>query len=86
MSFFSAWKLAYVLRGYASPSILDTYEDERRAHALQLVQFDRAVFEQFRPSTFTAEGYLEYVRYMLQVAELADDFCRLWRKNTMFLR
>ncbi|EPS94269.1 FAD/NAD-binding domain-containing protein [Fomitopsis schrenkii] len=57
-----AWKLAYVLRGHASPCILDTYEEERRAHALQLILFDRAVFELFRPDTFTAEGYLELWR------------------------
>jgi hypothetical protein len=32
-----AWKLADVLAGRASPSILDTYEPERRAFALRLV-------------------------------------------------
>jgi 3-(3-hydroxy-phenyl)propionate hydroxylase len=28
-----SWKLAYCLRGQASPSLLDTYESERRPHA-----------------------------------------------------
>lgn len=57
----SGWKLAYVLRGHASPSILDTYEEERRAHAQQLIQFDREMFQQFRGDTFTSEGYFKYV-------------------------
>ncbi|KAF9479527.1 hypothetical protein BDN70DRAFT_993405 [Pholiota conissans] len=38
-----AWKLAYVLRHWASPSILETYEDERRAYALELISFDKVI-------------------------------------------
>ena len=60
----SAWKLAYVLRGHAEPSILDTYEEERRAHAVRLIQFDKDVFDLFRPNMFTAEGYLEYALFV----------------------
>ncbi|KZT64260.1 hypothetical protein DAEQUDRAFT_44973 [Daedalea quercina L-15889] len=52
------WKLAYVLQGRANPDILATYEEERRAHARELVQFDADVFETFRPETFTAEAYV----------------------------
>ncbi|KAI0773242.1 FAD binding domain-containing protein [Trametes elegans] len=36
-----AWKLAYVLRGWADPSLLQTYESERRKFALDLIQYDR---------------------------------------------
>ncbi|KAF7332387.1 hypothetical protein MKEN_00120500 [Mycena kentingensis (nom. inval.)] len=35
-----AWKLAYVLRGWADPSILKTYELERRQYAQDLINFD----------------------------------------------
>ncbi|TLW94469.1 pentachlorophenol monooxygenase [Saccharomonospora piscinae] len=31
----AAWKLAYVLRGWAPPSLLDTYHDERHAAAVE---------------------------------------------------
>ncbi|KAI6160815.1 hypothetical protein EDD17DRAFT_1759984 [Pisolithus thermaeus] len=36
-----AWKLTQVLKGWASPSILKTYELERRKHAQDLIDFDK---------------------------------------------
>ncbi|KAH9927961.1 FAD binding domain-containing protein [Epithele typhae] len=36
-----AWKLAYVLRGWADLSLLSTYEMERRGYAQELIAFDR---------------------------------------------
>ncbi|KAF8555663.1 hypothetical protein OG21DRAFT_1438464 [Imleria badia] len=36
-----AWKLALVLRGWSSPSLLKTYEHERRKYAQDLINFDR---------------------------------------------
>ncbi|KAI0628052.1 FAD binding domain-containing protein [Trametes polyzona] len=36
-----AWKLAYVLRGWADISLLKTYEFERRKFAVDLINFDR---------------------------------------------
>ncbi|KAI8995217.1 FAD binding domain-containing protein [Trametes punicea] len=36
-----AWKLAYVLRGWADISLLKTYELERRKFAVDLINFDR---------------------------------------------
>ncbi|KAI0642305.1 FAD binding domain-containing protein [Trametes meyenii] len=36
-----AWKLAYVLRGWADISLLKTYESERRQFAVDLINFDR---------------------------------------------
>src|SRR5208337_4406369 len=32
-----SWKLAWVLRGRASPAILDTYDEERRPHAKAMI-------------------------------------------------
>ncbi|KAF8332459.1 FAD binding domain-containing protein [Amanita rubescens] len=36
-----AWKLAYVIRGWADLSLLKTYEYERRKYAQDLIAFDR---------------------------------------------
>lgn len=36
-----AWKIAHVLWGWASEKLLDTYEEERRAYALDLIAFDK---------------------------------------------
>ncbi|THH01836.1 hypothetical protein EW145_g6846 [Phellinidium pouzarii] len=36
-----AWKLAYVLRGWADRKLLETYEFERRKYAKDLIDFDR---------------------------------------------
>ncbi|KAI0352095.1 hypothetical protein OH77DRAFT_1561952 [Trametes cingulata] len=36
-----AWKLAYVMRGWAPMSLLQTYEAERRKYAMDLIDFDR---------------------------------------------
>ncbi|THU93886.1 hypothetical protein K435DRAFT_724952 [Dendrothele bispora CBS 962.96] len=35
------WKLAHVLRGWASPDLLKTYEFERRKYAQDLINFDK---------------------------------------------
>ncbi|GAP84366.2 putative 3-(3-hydroxy-phenyl)propionate hydroxylase [Rosellinia necatrix] len=34
------WKLSLVLRGLASPTLLNTYESERRPHIQKLIQYD----------------------------------------------
>jgi hypothetical protein len=39
----SAWKLARVLRKWADPSILQTYEIERRGYAQELIALDKIV-------------------------------------------
>lgn len=41
------WKLAAVLNGRASPSILDTYVTERRKTAEELIEFDKAFTKLF---------------------------------------
>ncbi|CAF2157121.1 unnamed protein product [Rotaria magnacalcarata] len=42
-----AWKLAMVIKGLAYPSILKTYEFERRNYAKQLIEFDRTFAKLF---------------------------------------
>ena len=38
-----AWKIAYVLRGWAGESLLETYEVERRDYAQELIAFDKGI-------------------------------------------
>lgn len=56
---FVAWKLAHVLRGWARPSLLQTYETERRQYALDLIEFDKNVAESL--VGMTAAHYQECV-------------------------
>ena len=51
-----AWKLAAVLLGRANPSLLDTYEVERRAFAKTLVQTTDATF-----NGVVAEGFFAHI-------------------------
>ncbi|KAI6106257.1 FAD binding domain-containing protein [Pisolithus croceorrhizus] len=51
-----AWKLAYVLRGWAPISILSTYESERRKYALDLVAFDKIYAALFSGKRLTKEN------------------------------
>ncbi|CAE6506518.1 unnamed protein product [Rhizoctonia solani] len=53
------WKLTQVLRGWASPSLLKTYELERRKYAQDLIDFDRkfsALFSSKAQSAGNLEG------------------------------
>ncbi|KAJ6606070.1 FAD binding domain-containing protein [Mycena vulgaris] len=54
-----AWKLALVLRKWAKPSILDTYQDERRKYAQDLIAFDKKLGENL--ANGTAVGFQEFV-------------------------
>ncbi|KAF8555662.1 hypothetical protein OG21DRAFT_1410577 [Imleria badia] len=51
-----AWKLAQVLRGWASPSLLKTYEHERRKYAQDLINFDKEFASLFSGKPRTAEN------------------------------
>ncbi len=49
-----SWKLAWVLRGKAHERILDSYESERRDHALKMVNFATWIGSTYKPhSRFT---------------------------------
>jgi phenol 2-monooxygenase (NADPH) len=70
------WKLAAVLRGRASPALLRTYSDERRALAHELIDFDRAFAEMFSappkdPTNPASEG--------VDPAEFQDYFVKQGR-------
>lgn len=44
-----AWKLAWVVRGQASPTILDTYDRERRPHAAKMIQLAKFMGQMVMP-------------------------------------
>ncbi|NKF23534.1 bifunctional 3-(3-hydroxy-phenyl)propionate/3-hydroxycinnamic acid hydroxylase [Solimonas marina] len=44
-----SWKLAWVLKGYASPRILDSYDEERRPHATKMINLARQMGQLVMP-------------------------------------
>ncbi|KAF7367114.1 Phenol 2-monooxygenase [Mycena sanguinolenta] len=52
-----AWKLGYVVHQHAKQDILETYEQERRPHSLELIELDRKIFRLFGGQTVTPEEY-----------------------------
>ncbi|VVO31240.1 bifunctional 3-(3-hydroxy-phenyl)propionate/3-hydroxycinnamic acid hydroxylase [Pseudomonas fluorescens] len=57
-----AWKLAWVLRGHASPSVLDTYDVERRPHAQAMINLaklmGRLVMPRNKVAAFFVHGLM----------------------------
>ncbi|KAG2137579.1 FAD binding domain-containing protein [Suillus bovinus] len=51
-----AWKIALVVRGWADPSLLSTYESERRKFALDLIAFDKMYSTLFSGKPLTEEN------------------------------
>ncbi|THH17443.1 hypothetical protein EW146_g3360 [Bondarzewia mesenterica] len=56
------WKLTYVLRGWADPSLLKTYEFERRKYAQDLIAFDKEFSALFSGKP-KSEGYADGVSH-----------------------
>lgn len=57
------WKLAAVLRGQAQPALLETYDDERRAKAVELIEFDRDMARLFSERPKDAEASALFQTY-----------------------
>ncbi|EGN91589.1 hypothetical protein SERLA73DRAFT_100302 [Serpula lacrymans var. lacrymans S7.3] len=57
-----AWKIAYVIRGWAKPTLLDSYEAERRPYSFELIEFDKEIFKLFNPAGVSPEEYTELWR------------------------
>ncbi|KAF8141461.1 FAD binding domain-containing protein [Boletus edulis] len=51
-----AWKLAFVIRGWAEMSLLSTYESERRKYAQDLIAFDKTFSTLFSGKPLTANN------------------------------
>jgi len=60
------WKLAAVLRGQASPVLLDTYSAERQAKARELIDFDRDMARLFSAKPRNAEEAAQFQSYFKQ--------------------
>ena len=48
-----AWKLAMVVKGEAGPGLLDSYEQERRAHARSMIHLSEVAGDIFAPESHT---------------------------------
>ncbi|MFW0755307.1 bifunctional 3-(3-hydroxy-phenyl)propionate/3-hydroxycinnamic acid hydroxylase [Pseudomonas sp. H11T01] len=53
-----AWKLAWVLRGYAAPSVLDTYDVERRPHAQAMINLAKLMGRLVMPKNKIAAFFI----------------------------
>ncbi|WP_343503405.1 FAD-dependent monooxygenase [Alloyangia pacifica] len=60
------WKLAAVLRGRAGPALLDTYSEERRAKAKELIDFDRDMARLFSAKPKDDAEAAQFQRYFKQ--------------------
>ncbi len=63
-----AWKIAAVLHGEADPSLLDSYEAERRPHALEVVHATLLNMQSFDRSRRQAEARLPRRNFSTNVA------------------
>ncbi|MGA8135444.1 MAG: bifunctional 3-(3-hydroxy-phenyl)propionate/3-hydroxycinnamic acid hydroxylase [Pseudomonas gingeri] len=63
-----AWKLAWVLRGQASPSILDSYDEERRPHAKAMIDMaklmGRLIMPRSKLGAFFTHGLMRLLALM----------------------
>jgi len=50
-----AWKLAAVVDGHASARLLDSYDQERRGHAAQMVRFATRIGAMYQPKNIVTE-------------------------------
>jgi len=57
------WKLAAVLRGQATPVLLNTYSEERRAKAKELIDFDRDMARLFSAKPKNAAEAAQFQSY-----------------------
>jgi 3-(3-hydroxy-phenyl)propionate hydroxylase len=72
-----AWKLAWVLRGRASPTILDTYDQERRPHAKKMIAlakfFGQLIMPRSHAKALLVHGAMALLRRISSVRALFDD-------------
>ncbi|KAL9616895.1 MAG: hypothetical protein Q9160_008284 [Pyrenula sp. 1 TL-2023] len=81
-----AWKLHHVERGFASPSILSTYESERRLIAETLLNFDAAyasLFSKRQPSASEVSSAHETTHSSSPSAP-KNEFVEMFKSNCEF--
>jgi 3-(3-hydroxy-phenyl)propionate hydroxylase len=72
-----AWKLAWVVRGQADASVLDSYDAERRPHAQKIIKLARFLGALVMPSNravaFALHGLIRAIRVLPPGRALFDD-------------
>ena len=73
-----AWKLAWVTEGRAAPSLLESYDRERRPHAKKMVDLARFaglfIMPRSRTRAFVTHGMLNVLRHVPGLKTLIGDF------------
>lgn len=70
----AAWKLAYVLRGYLGPELLETYEEERKKHAWQLIEMAMHMGKVMMPTSGTNALLTQSAFRALKLVPPASDY------------
>ncbi|CAI8817866.1 3-(3-hydroxy-phenyl)propionate hydroxylase [Pseudomonas sp. IT-P253] len=88
-----AWKLAWVLRGYVAPSVLDTYDLERRPHAQAMINLAKLMGRLVMPKNKIAAFFIHGLMRMLALTpatrryfEQLDIKPKNTFKNGLFVR
>lgn len=62
------WKLAWVLKGYATPALLDSYDQERRPHARKMIELAKLMGHLVMPrkpaTAIAVHGAMRIVRWV----------------------
>lgn len=69
-----AWKLAWVIKGQADAGILETYDAERRNHALAMVNFATWMGEFYRPMNRFTERFRDLFFRIIRKLPGAKDY------------
>jgi len=69
-----SWKLAWVVKGMASPKLLDSYDSERRDHALKMVNFATMIGSFYKPHSFFSEFFRDLFFKSIQAFPAAKDY------------
>lgn len=83
-----AWKLNFSVRGLAKPALLESYEDERRKIALDLVNFDYEHANQIAAgdAVTLAENFKTNVRFISGIgAEYGENAINMMESQTWLL-
>ena len=72
-----SWKLAWAVKGLASPSILNTYDKERRPHAISMINLAKLMGKLIMPRNaaiaFLNHGLMRVVHYIPVVRNLFEE-------------
>lgn len=72
-----SWKLAWVLKGRAQPGILDSYDQERRPHAQEMIALAKMMGSMVMPNSvvkaFLGHGLMRVLRLVPRLRRLFDE-------------